>query len=206
MRGLLIVVLALFCASLRAEPEENLRTFYAGVSALAADFEQRLLDEDGETLERYAGRLWLQRPGRFLWLYDTPYNLELGSDGERLWHYDVDLRQVTVRDAASSLSGSPAELLGGDLSQLEQFDIQRLPDAEQLEWLRLRPRSADSDFSQIDIGLLRQGPQRILLKDRLGQTTVIELHDLQVNPQLDSRRFQMQVPDHVTIVDERADS
>ncbi len=205
MRGLIPALgLLLWSGAALADPLEDLRGFYRTVGALTADFEQRLIDEDGETLERYAGRLWLQRPGRFLWLYDAPYDLRLGSDGRQLWHYDVDLRQVTLRDAKQSLSGTPAELLGGDLAMLDNYRFERLPDADGLAWLRLIPRDTESDFSQIRIGLLKGQPRRVHLEDRLGQLTQLRLIDLRPNVEIDPGRFLFKAPQGVTVVDERA--
>lgn len=197
-------VLLLFSAVAAAQPLDDLKAFYRDVTSLSGDFEQRLLDEDGETLERFAGRFWMQRPGRFLWRYDTPYEQQIGADGETLWHYDVDLRQVTKRDAKTSLSGTPAELLGGDLSQLDSYQLTHLEDADGLQWLQLLPKSDSSDFAQIRIGLAKGQPARVVLSDRLGQTTTMSLHDLKRNPDIDSARFDLTVPDGVTVVDERS--
>ncbi len=205
MRALFPALGLLLCAGVAlADPLEDLRGFYRAVGSLAADFEQRLVDEDGETLERYAGRLWLQRPGRFLWQYDAPYDLRLGSDGKQLWHYDVDLRQVTLRDARQSLSGTPAELLGGDVTMLDNYRFEPLPDAEGLSWLRLIPRDTESDFARIRIGLADGQPRQVLLEDRLGQFTRLRLIDLRPNVEMDPARFQFKAPPGVTVVDERA--
>lgn len=197
-------VLWLLSGLAAAQPLDDLKAFYRDVTSLSGDFEQRLLDEDGETLERYAGRFWMQRPGRFLWRYDTPYEQQLGSDGDTLWHYDVDLRQVTKRDAKTSLSGTPAELLGGDLSQLDSYQLTRLEDEDGLQWLQLLPNSDSSDFAQIRIGLAQGQPTKVVLSDRLGQTTAMTLHDLKRNPDTDATLFELRVPEGVTVVDERS--
>lgn len=207
LRGGLMAFALLFVSGVsHADPLADLKGFYGDVTSLSGDFEQRLLDEEGDTLERYAGRFWMQRPGRFLWLYDTPYEQQLGSDGDTLWHYDVDLRQITMRDAATSLSGTPAELLGGDLSQLDSYKLTRLRDADGLEWLQLLPHSDSSDFEEIRIGLSDGQPAKVLLSDRLGQTTSMTLHDLKRNTQISAQRFAYSVPDGVTVVDERPGS
>lgn len=186
-----------------AQPLDQLKHFYQQVDALAGDFEQRLIDEDGETLERFAGRFWMQRPGRFLWLYDTPYEQQLGSDGDTLWHYDVDLKQINLRDAKHSLSGTPAELLGGNLDHLQAYDITSLPPADGLQWFQLKPKGEEADFEDIRIGLQDGQPATIRLVDRLGQITLMQLHDLQRNPEIPAQRLQLSIPDDVTVVDER---
>ncbi|MGJ8670138.1 MAG: outer membrane lipoprotein chaperone LolA [Oceanococcus sp.] len=205
MRFGLFALLSLLITPLYASSAlEDLKQFYRGVDALAGDFEQRLLDEDGDTLERFAGRFWMQRPGQFLWLYDTPYEQQLGSDGDTLWYYDVDLKQINLRDAKQSLSGTPAELLGGDLQQLQAYEITELSTEDELQWLQLKPKGDDADFEDIRIGLVKGQPARIRLVDRLGQVTVMQLHDLRANPQIEPERFQLVLPDKVTVVDERA--
>lgn len=204
MRKYVIVWLALLPAPLLAGALDQLQAFYANATVLTADFEQRLVDEDGETLERYAGRLWIQRPDRFLWRYDSPYPLELGSDGQQMWHYDVDLKQATLRDAQASLSGTPAELLGGDFSGLQRYETRELAPDQGVQWLSLRPREDEGDFAHIRIGLAKGQPAHIVLDDRLGQTTRIQLHDLRINPDLPATRFKLDLPPDVTLVDHRA--
>lgn len=196
-------LLALAVNPARAEPLEDLKRFYAEVTSLSARFEQRLIDEDGDTLERYEGHFWLRRPGQFLWRYEAPFPQEIGTDGQQLWHYDVDLRQVTLRPAQGSLGGTPAELLGGDAAQLDNYAFERLADAEGLEWLKLVPRSDDTDFESVNIGLSDGVPVRIDLQDRLGQLTRMQLIDLKRNPALASDLFEFKIPDGVTVVDER---
>ncbi len=196
-------LLSVSCSLASAAALDDLKSFYRDVGALAGDFEQRLLDEDGSTLERYAGRLWIQRPGQFLWLYDTPYEQQLGSDGQTLWHYDVELKQVNLRDAEQSLSGTPAELLGGKLDHLQAYNIVELPQVEQMQWLQLSPKSEDADFDNIRIGLAQGQPVVIRLVDRLGQITRMQLHDLRLNPDIPKQRLSLQIPDDTTVVDER---
>ena len=199
MRYLLLLLPALAWAG----PEADLRTYYRDVEALSGEFVQRLQDDDGSTLERYEGRFWLQRPGRFLWVYESPYPLELGSDGVTLWHFDVDLRQITLRDAAAALSGTPAELLGGELAQLDRYRITPQAPADGLDWLELTPEQAESDFATIRIGLKGGEPRQMELADRLGQLTVIRFENLKRNPEIAAERFTLQVPDKTTVVDER---
>ena len=38
-----------------------------------------------------------ERPGKFRWVYEKPYEQLIVGDGARIWFYDRDLNQVTVR-------------------------------------------------------------------------------------------------------------
>ncbi len=187
-----------------ANADAELRRFYQQVERFDARFEQRLLDEDGDTLEVYSGHFSLARPGRFSWIYESPYPLQLGSDGQTLWHYDIDLRQMTLRDADAVLAGTPAELLGGDSRRLEQFNITSGEASGELYWVVLTPKSDDTDFASIRIGLADGVPRSMELADRLGQITRMAFFDVQVNQELPVDRFALQLPAGVDVVDDRA--
>ena len=75
---------------------------------LQGDFEQALLDADGQLVEKTAGTLEIQRPGRFRWSYTEPYEQWLVADGLNVWSYDVDLEQVTVKPQAQALANTAA--------------------------------------------------------------------------------------------------
>ena len=202
MRALLAGLLCLPAAALAGALED----FQREVMRFDARFEQRLLDDDGSTLESYRGQMSLARPDRFLWQYESPYALQLGSDGQTLWHFDQDLRQITLRDAGPALAGTPAELLGGDPARLDDFEIRDEGRVDGLRWTELRPRSDDSDFELVRIGFEGTVPRAMQLRDRLGQITHMRFEQVQVNEQSPADRFELQIPEGVTVVDERAGS
>ena len=100
---------------------QRLRLFLEDLSSLKAPFEQTLLSQYGEELDKSSGMLYVQRPGKFHWAYSQPYVQYLISDGNTLWIYDEDLEQVTIRDVASIIEDSPAALLGGELWKWNLF-------------------------------------------------------------------------------------
>ena len=59
--------------------------------------ENRALDDSRKTIQESKGRLWIERPNKFRWNYESPAKQQIVSDGTRLWIYDEDLKQVTVR-------------------------------------------------------------------------------------------------------------
>ena len=87
-----------------------LQSFFEASRTLSGQFEQVLFDARDSVQERSTGAFWLQRPGQFRWEYRSPYPQTLLSDGERLWLYDPDLAQVTVRPLAEALASAPAAL------------------------------------------------------------------------------------------------
>src|SRR5690606_37591265 len=79
----------------RSDAFESLQRFFDQVDSYTARFEQVVFDEVGEPIQESRGRLWIERPNKFRWNYETPYEQQILSDGERLWVYDKDLQQVT---------------------------------------------------------------------------------------------------------------
>jgi outer membrane lipoprotein carrier protein len=167
---------------------------------LKSQFEQTLSGAHGEVLERAAGTFYLQKPDRFRWDYVTGVRQLIVSDGTRVWLYDEELDQVTVRALGQSLSATPAMLLSGSGRASETFRISDLGHFEGLDWVRLLPKTQDTDFREIRLGLSGNALARMTLKDKLGQTTDLRFTDLERNPRLDAALFVFTPPLGVDVI------
>lgn len=202
-------LLCVLCASLLLAPahaadtaDVALQRFVDGVQTLSARFEQVQTDEDGEPLARHAGSFELQRPGRFRWAYEQPYEQLMICDGERIWNYEPDLAQVTVRDAADVLRGTPAALLAQGARALgENFVIESGGRDQGADLVRLKPKSDDADFRAIELWLANGIPQRMRFLDALGGTSDIRFSAIRTGIQLAPERFRFQPPKGVEIID-----
>lgn len=179
-----------------------LERFVSGVQNLSADFEQVQTDEDGEVLARRSGRFELSRPGRFRWEYREPYEQLMICDGRKVFNYEPDLAQVTVRDAADILRGTPAALLaqaGADLG--EGFAIEDGGREGRSDLVRLKPKTADSDFRAIEMWLQDGVPQRMRFLDTLGGATDIRFSQVRTGVSFDAARFRFAPPKGVEVID-----
>lgn len=209
MRILVLLLGSLMTVAAGAAPGggvEALRSFYERVDSLATSFEQVQRDESGAVVQEASGRFLLSRPDKFRWAYQQPYEQIIVSDGKAFRFYDVDLAQVTIRDVDASLRTTPAQLLAGGEGLEDAFEVRDGGQRDGLAWVRLIPRSDDSDFKEIRMGLEDGLPAAMELDDQLGQTTRIDFSDVQVNPELAAERFQLDIPEDVTVVDGRKDS
>ncbi len=193
-----------FSAGAQADAIDDLRMFYEEVDTLSTHFEQVQTDGSGVVLQKASGVFLLERPGKFRWEYQTPYDQIIVSDGEVFKFYDVGLSQVTIRDVDTTLRATPALLLTGGAALEEAFNVKVGGMRNGMPWLRLTPRAETSDFAEIRLGLRDQIPAVMELDDRLGQTTRIEFADTEVNPSLAASRFTIDIPDDVEVVDGRA--
>jgi outer membrane lipoprotein carrier protein len=65
----------------------------------------------------------ISRPGKLRWDIQKPYPQLVVGDGEKIWIYDTELKQVTVRKAGQAISGSPAALLSGNNDLEKNFTL-----------------------------------------------------------------------------------
>ncbi len=201
----LIAGLLLFTAVRAAETaaddgESLVNAFVSDVVTFAGDFEQSLVDPDGRLLETTSGTLEIQRPGRFRWVYEEPYEQWLIADGTNIWSYDVDLEQVTVKPQAEALANTPALLLGGSGEAMDQFEHGGSFVESGLTWVRLLPVDTDSGFRRVELGFDDGRLSRMVFLDNLEQTTVVVLKNVVVNEPIDPARFEFAVPDDVDVV------
>jgi outer membrane lipoprotein carrier protein len=179
----------------------TLEAFLDGVQSLTANFKQELFTADQELLQTETGSLSLKRPNRFRWTYVEPTELIVVADGRQLKIYDVELAQVTVAPF-DNVGASPAVLLSGDRNVREQFEVVDNYPADGLDWVKLKPLAAGSDFTSVLIGFSGKEPRRLELVDGLNQVTRIELDNLDLNPELADDVFELQVPDGVNVLGE----
>ena len=154
-------------ASAAAELDKHL----TGLSSWAADFTQTIDDGHGNVQRSAAGRLFLQRPGKFRWDYTQPSEQLVLADGRQIWFYDKDLAQANVRDMDTSLASTPASLLSGSGSVSTQFNVTALPASGGLQWYQLIPKHADTDFQVVRIGFDKGDLRSMFLADKLNQIT-----------------------------------
>ncbi len=179
---------------------ERLNAFLANVQSLEASFDQSLYDEDSKLLEESGGQLYLQRPDRFRWSYAEPYVQEIVADGSRLWIYDSELSQVTVRPLDNALGNTPALLLSSDAPLEENFVVREAGLRAGLAWVELTPRSADGSFSSVMLGFAGPDLKTMELVDNFGQKTQLDFSGTRRNPELNPALFRFTLPTGVDVI------
>lgn len=172
--------------------------FFSSVESLRGTFTQETRDERGEVVESSSGTMAIQRPERFRWVYEEPFRQVIVADGEDLWVYDAALEQVSVRPMTDMLAAGPAVLLSGRYEALER-DF-RITDDGEPGWVRLEARDGGWQFDAVRVRMRGEVPQRLELTDNLGQTTVLTLDELEINPGLDAALFRFEPPEGVDVI------
>jgi outer membrane lipoprotein carrier protein len=183
-----------------ATPAAEVEKYLSGLASWSADFEQTIDDGNGHVLRSAAGRLYLQRPGKFRWDYSQPSEQLVLADGKQIWFYDKDLAQANVRDMDTSLASTPASLLSGSGSVSTQFDVTALPPSAGLQWFQLVPKHADTDFQLVRIGFDKGELRSMFLADKLNQITQLTFSHSKRNLTLAPDLFSFTPPPGVDVI------
>ena len=144
-----------------------------------------------------SGSFEFLRPNRFKFLYKKPFEQSIVSDGQTLWLYDVDLNQVTSRQLAQTLNGTPAAVIAAaaDLKGLEaDFKLTALPEKAGLQWVQATPKTKDGQLQSISVGFKASELAVLEILDSFGQRSVMTFNQFEANPALAAASFQFKPP------------
>jgi outer membrane lipoprotein carrier protein len=199
--GWLICALAQVPATVGfASPTAEVEKYLNGLATWSADFKQTIDDGHGNVVRSAAGKLYLQKPGKFRWDYAEPSEQLILADGKQIWFYDKDLQQANVRNMDASLANTPAVLLSGGGSLSSQFDVTALPPSDGLEWYQLIPKHSDTDFQLVRIGFRNGDLASMFLADKLNQVTQLTFSNPKRNAKLAGDLFSFVPPPGVDVI------
>jgi len=195
------VALSLSSLAMAAGPARTkLDAFANGLHSLTGTFSQTLKDANGNNGKPSNGTLALQAPRQFRWETLAPSKQTIVADGSRVWLYDPDLEQVTVRVQSSEESHSPLTVLT-DVKQMDKdFNVAEQGDHDGLSWLRLTSKAKDPQFDYADLGFDANGLARMLFRDQLGAVTDIRFSGWQRNVPIPPDTFNFVPPQGADVI------
>lgn len=193
----LILSLTVASAVVGNDARQQLDAFADGLDALSGKFEQITIDENGRVVEEASGELFFSRPDLFRWDYHEPFPQQIVADGEKLWHFDESLDQVSVRDQPEAAESPLLVLTRPEL--LDRF--YRIAAANDPEILEFEPLSDEGEFELAQLHFRRGMPAMLELHDRFGQITRVMLGNLIRNPTLDPATFRFTPPPGVDVLE-----
>ena len=178
---------------------DQLHAFLEGTQSAQGAFHQ-VVSRDGRTTQTTSGTFAFQRPGKFRWTYDKPFDQLIVGDGEKVWVYDRDLNQVIVRRLDAALGATPAALLAGDTALENNISLVAGGAENGIEYVDATPKTRESQFKRIRLGFVDELPRRMLLTDAFGQTTELTFSDVKRNPKLPPDTFEFTPPKGADVV------
>lgn len=198
----LLILLCLLPGLASAAATDALKVFLTQTQTVKARFAQMVLDKNGKQLQQVQGVMQFSRPGKFRWDYQKPYEQVIVGDGSKLWIFDKDLNQVTVRKLDRALGSSPAALLSGSNDLERDFKLSNLGMDKGLDWLEALPKSRETVFERVRMGFGKSGLEAMELRDQFGQTTVITFADVERNPRIAADVFRFTPPQGADVISE----
>jgi len=199
-----IVAVALLAAAQLANAGaiDKLRQFLDGTKTLRADFAQMVVAKNGKKPQLSSGVMMFSRPGKFRWEVVKPYEQLLVGDGEKVWIFDPDLRQVTVKKVDAAIGSTPAALLFSGEALEKNFTLSDAGTREGLDWVEAIPKSPDSGFEKLQIGFEGNELKAMQLQDNFGQSTSLAFSRIEHNPQIPAAQFRFTPPAGVDVIGE----
>jgi len=188
-------------ASAATDARKQLNHFFTSVSTMQGSFTQQLYSKKGKVRETTKAQLYIQRPGKFRWIYKQPEPQQIISDGKNIWIYDEELDQVTVKPLTQAIANTPAAILMQKSIPDSQFKVTQMDATTSgWDWFYLKPHRANADFRAIQLGMDKQGNlKQMVLYDKIGQKTVITFNTSSNKP-ISPSRFNFKPPAGVDVI------
>lgn len=186
-----------------AGARDQLAAFTKGLKGLEGGFSQQVFDTNGKRKESSSGKVALSTPNLFRWEYVKPYPQLIVADGKKVWVFDPDLEQVTVRPQGSEEQNSPLTALLDPARLDRDFIVRETGEQGGLSWMELKPKSADNAaFQTAKLGFSAQGLMKMSVVDTLGQRTELAFSGWKRNPAFKAGTFTYKPAPGVDVVGE----
>jgi outer membrane lipoprotein carrier protein len=192
---------ALAAPLVSADPVETLRGFVRDVKSGRATFTQTVTSPDGAKKKISSGSFDFARPNRFRFAYAKPFEQTIVGDGEKVWIYDADLNQVSVRKLGQALGATPAALLAGGTLERD-FDLANLPAQGGLEWAEAKPKARDGAFQAVRVGFRGKDLAALEIIDSFGQKSLLQFNGFAANAAVAPETFRFTVPAGADVIEQ----
>jgi outer membrane lipoprotein carrier protein len=201
MKKLLIASLLLVSFAVHADGVDTLKEFVRDVKSGRSTFTQTVTGPDGAKKRSSSGSFEFLRPNRFRFVYAKPLEQTIVSDGQKVWIYDADLNQVSIRKFSAVLGATPAALLaGGSLDK--DFDVSNQPSEGGLEWVLALPKVKDGAFQSVRIGFKAKTLTVVEITDSFGQRSTLQFSQMQSNAVIAADAFKFTPPAGADVIEQ----
>lgn len=169
-----------------------------GLTGLQAHFTQYELVENNQKVDPNSGQVWMQVPALFRWQYVEPIEQLIVADGEKVWVYDEDLEQVTVKAQDNDLN--PIYVIINDEKSQQHYHIKHEMSRQDIDWISLTPKVRNEEVQTVWLAVHEQTIIQIKVVNQMGQTMVFEFNDIQKNPDMPEDMFNFVPPEGVDVV------
>lgn len=169
------------------------------IKSLSADFNQTTQTKKKE-ISHEKGHMVVERPGHFRWETKSPVNQLLLADGQKIYIYDPDLEQVTIKPQTKAMRGTPASFLSSsNEALLEDFSVNMQPKGQE-EVYQLEAKNPQPTFVRMMLSFKGNELQSMFLEDQLGQKINVILNKVKQNLVIPKSSFEFKPPRGVDVI------
>jgi|TARA_B110000037_G_C17021837_1_gene465650 outer membrane lipoprotein carrier protein len=170
------------------------------MNSAQGDFSQKVIDQNGKLIQEVSGIFSFKKPNFFRWKYIQPFESQIISDGDLLYLYDPDLKQVVVSSLDKLGGVSPAMLLvSGDIHN--SFELNYLKNIDSKDWFQAIPKDkSKSTFKSVLMNFESEIIKEMRVLDKFEQTTIIVFESLVVNKNINNEFFLFNTPENVDVI------
>jgi outer membrane lipoprotein carrier protein len=197
----LIFAFLILSFNVLADGISDLNAFVNNISSMSSEFSQVVLDKKGLKLQDVEGVMLFKRPNKFRWDYLKPYQNQIISDGDRLYMYDQDLRQVSINPIAKVAGSTPLLIVAGKNIE-KYFTLKNLDDDsnQNIKWVEAVPKEESAGFSKVILGLTENKLSVMKIVDAFEHITTISFKNVKYNVNLMDNDFLFKLPSGVDVV------
>jgi outer membrane lipoprotein carrier protein len=190
----------LFSFNVSANSDSDLSNILNQMNSLTGKFKQTVVDQNGATLQEVSGQFFFKKPNLFKWDYLEPSKNQLISDGELLYLYDPDLKQVVISQLKKFGGLSPAMLLvTNDIESL--FEVTIIQDKKGTDWFRALPLEPEkANFKEVFINFVQKELKGMRIIDGFNNSTEIEFIKVSRNTDINEAIFLFNTPEDTDII------
>jgi outer membrane lipoprotein carrier protein len=181
-----------------------LQARYQTVQDFTADFVQTYRGGVLRTETRERGTVSVKKPGRMRWIYTSPERKEFVSDGQKIYSYIPEDRQVTVTNVPSENEApTPVLFLAGKGDLVKDFTaaMAESPVAGSVA-LKLTPRKSEPEYEYLIVAVDPATLQirALTTRDRQGGESTLRFENLKENKGIADKDFAFRIPRGVDII------
>ena len=200
-KSIAAALFAFAAVAAHADAVDTLKEFVREVKTGRAAFTQTVTAPDGVKRRSSSGSFEFARPNRFRFAYAKPFEQLIVADGQKVWIFDADLNQVSVRAFNSALGATPAALLAGG-SLEKDFDLSNQPSKDGVDWALATPKNKDGAFQSVRVGFKGKTLSAIEITDSFGQRSLLLFTQMLANPVIASDAFRFTPPAGADVIEQ----
>ncbi len=178
---------------------------YNVMTDIHASFKQETFLSVANRVEKAEGDVYIKKGGKMFWDYKVPTPQKIILDGENLWVYLPDEKQVMKNSVASISSHIVVDLFNGRVNIKERFKVSLLNTGNGVKTkkivLELLPKEYNPTLKRLVLEIESASSLilKTVLEDELGTRTTLMFSNLKVDKGIEDSFFSFTPPPGVEV-------